>query len=280
MKVAIVGLGLIGGSLARDLIATGHQVLAYDRDAAALRAAGRAGIVAGGAADNLEHADGCTVCVIAIPVDAAVTFVRDARDVLARIPVVTDVGSTKQSIVRAASHAGLGAHFVGGHPFAGDHRSGWVASRRGMFAHAKVFLTPTPESRPRVVRAVRALWRGIGAEPVTTTARAHDRFMGAASHVPQVVSAALGRVLDRAGVSRGDLGTGGRDVTRLAGSHPDVWAAILADNAGAVLPLVRRLQRELAGLATCLERGDARAVRQWLAGANGWGARDGNARTT
>ena len=270
MKVAIVGLGLIGGSLARDLTATGHEVIAHDIDRSALRAAKRAGIITGTMGDRLERSRGCTVCVLAVPVDAAVALLRDARDTLARIPFVTDVGSTKQSIVRAAVHAGLGAHFVGGHPFAGDHRSGWVASRRGMFTHARVFLTPTAQARQRVVRAVRALWRGVGAEPVTMTPREHDVLMAAASHLPQVTSAALGRVLARAGVGRDALGTGGQDASRLAGAHAGVWSAILDDNADAVVPLIRRLERELHGIAGQLERGDARAVRDWLAGANEW----------
>lgn len=272
MRIAIVGLGLIGGSLARDVTALGHEVVACDEDGSVLRAARRAGIVAADAGQRLERATECEMCVIAVPVDAAVRLLGREAVPLSRFSVITDVGSTKRRIVRAAADAGLARRFVGGHPFAGDHRAGWRSSRPGMFVGARVFLTPTAATGRRALGAVTRLWREVGARTVITSARSHDRFMAAASHAPQVLSAALGRALRRERVAPGALGSGGRDVTRLAGSNPAVWVPILRDNADAVAPLLGGIARDLTAVAHAMERGDVGALRRWLAAANHWAA--------
>src|SRR5215204_2913141 len=139
-QVAIVGLGLIGGSLARDLSALGIRVSGYDSDATQLAAAARMTVIASALDDTLDGIQRADIVVIATPVDAAVDILRRIAVTVSRVPLITDVGSTKARIVEAARTLGLADHFVGSHPMAGDHRSGFEASRAGLFVDAPVYL--------------------------------------------------------------------------------------------------------------------------------------------
>lgn len=260
MKVAIVGLGLIGGSLARDLTAAGHQVVAYDRDEHVLRAARRARVIAGVLPATLDGVQRCDACVIAVPVDATVTVLHGAATALGQVPLVTDVGSTKASIMRAARSAGLGHCFVGAHPMAGDHRSGWRASRAGLFAGQRVYLTAGGGTNTASLRRAQRFWRMLGAKTIRIDARAHDRLVAATSHLPQVTATALAATLADQGIRRFTLGRGGRDATRLASSSSAVWTPILADNRHNVVPAIRTLARALETAARAIDRDDRRAL--------------------
>jgi prephenate dehydrogenase len=273
MKVAVIGLGLVGGSLARDLARAGHYVLGHDRSAATLRAARRARVVREGLGSGFAGLRDCDVCVIAVPVDAGPGVLAAARAELAHVPLVIDVGSTKRSIVRAATQLGLGGRFVGAHPLAGDHRSGWRASRTGLFAGRRVFLTPSPESsRDALVRA-RRLWRAVGARPEVLTAAAHDALLARTSHLPQMVSSALALALAAARVPRNAVGAGGRDTTRIAGSDPSVWAAILADNRDHVVRALAAYRAALSRLERIIAAGNTGALRRELRQARAWALR-------
>ncbi len=128
---AVIGHGFIGGSVARELAERGVRVLGYDRDPAAVRDALRDGGIHEALTPGLEETEAVDLVVLAVPVTAAPDALRKLR--VHAGALVTDVGSTKESIVRAADDAGLSGQFVGSHPLAGDHRSGWSASRTGVF---------------------------------------------------------------------------------------------------------------------------------------------------
>lgn len=269
-RVGVVGLGLVGGSLARDLRARGVEVLGWDADPATLAAAAAEGVVPMGR--DLRELAGADLVVLAIPVTAA----RDALPAIAGASsgaVMTDVGSTKRSIMAAASAAGVDDRFVGAHPLAGGESSGWTASRAGLFRGARVFITPAPTASAAAVRRVTELWRGLGGAPELTTAREHDALMAWVSHAPQALSSALGVALQAAGVSRAEMGPGGRDATRLAGSSPEVWAQILAENSDEVAPAIRSVIARLQSIALAVETADIaelqavlRRAREWSAG--------------
>ncbi|MGK7311476.1 MAG: prephenate dehydrogenase [Candidatus Longimicrobiales bacterium M2_2A_002] len=263
--VGIVGLGLVGGSLARDLAAAGWRVLGADRDPATTRRARAAGIVAGpidpGAVDLL---------VLAVPVRAAAGWLRTLADAVAPTAVLTDVGSTKRAVVEAAGTAGLGARFVGSHPLAGDHRSGWAASRTGLFNDAVVWLTPAPETDAGAVAAVESLWRAVGGHPRRITAEDHDRLLARISHLPQVAATALAGTLARAGIEAAQLGPGGRDTTRLAGSDPDMWTDILIENGDEVGPALDALIAGLTRLRRAIHGLDDATLRSLLDEARSW----------
>lgn len=269
--VAIAGLGLIGGSLARDLTARGARVLGHDHDRAAVEQALGDGAIAGvpGEDGDWEEAE---VFVLAVPIGAAAAVLEDVLPRLPRARLITDVASTKASIVAAARRLEAGGRFVGAHPLAGDTGSGWSASRAGLFAGARVYLTPSDESSPEAVALARALWTAAGGEIVEMDAGEHDRLLAWTSHLPQVLSSAFAAALAGRGIAHGALGPGGRGVARLAASPPALWRGILADNAASVAQAIGAVERELASIRSALERGDAEAVRGWMEGGRAWGA--------
>jgi prephenate dehydrogenase len=274
-SAGVVGLGLIGGSIARDLSALGVRVLAYDRDAATLEMACGAGVVDEVLDASLAGLDAAEIVIVAVPVSAARDVLVAAAHSLTRTRLVTDVGSTKRSVVAAAQATGIGERFVGSHPMAGHHQSGWVAAREGLFVGATVYLCPTPSTHADSVALAHELWRVLGARPQIIDAEAHDRRIAYASHLPQAVSTALALTLAGAAVNRDELGDGGRDTTRLAGGSVEMWTAIAADNADGLLPAVEALGAQLERLRTALAQRDDRALRGIFTAAREWFDRDG-----
>jgi prephenate dehydrogenase len=269
-SVAILGLGLIGGSLARDLAARGIQVLGWDRDDSAVQKAVDGGIVHQSLVDDPTRVYEGEAVIIAVPVLTATRLLRDFAPHLESARLITDAGSTKRSIVRAAEALGIGARFVGSHPLAGDHRSGWDASRTGLFAGARVFLTPTASTEADAMRLASALWTSVGARPEVMDAAEHDRRLAWTSHLPQLVSSALGGALAGQGIAPAELGPGGRDVSRLAGSDPALWADIVIDNADALDAALAALSARIGGLRDAIAAGDRDRILRLLADAREW----------
>lgn len=257
--VGIAGLGLMGGSLARALrrLPEPPRVVACDRDRAVLeRALGEGAVDEVGSAEDVFA---CELVVLATPIGAAVELLRAHHAAAPASSTLTDLCSVKRPIVAAAEALGLGERFVGGHPVAGDHRGGFAASRAELYDDARVWLTPLPGG-DAATDALSAFWRALGARPAVTRADAHDELMAWASHLPQVASSALGRVLGRAGTSPAALGPGGRDTTRLAASPPALWTEILLANADLVAGPVEALAETLAAFARALRERDGEAI--------------------
>jgi prephenate dehydrogenase len=247
-SVAILGLGLIGGSLALDLRALGVRVVGWDRPAV-LRQARRRRLVDVAARTAEEAARGVELVVLAAPPAANLRLLALLAGLGSGGPVVTDVGSVKRPIVAEAERLGL-RRFVGGHPLAGTERSGIAAARPGLFAGRAWVLTPGPGTQPRASRLVGRLARALGARPVRRMeASEHDRAVAFLSHLPQVVAWALLAAAQGDPVARRHLalaGPGFRDMTRLARSPRGLWREILAQNAGESSRALRALQRALA----------------------------------
>lgn len=274
--VGIAGLGLVGGSLARDLLARGVEVTGYDRDPSKVeRSPG-----AGGARFRLVHSAGevmtAPVVVIAVPVAAALDLLAELAPHVTPAHLVMDVGSTKRDVVARAAALGIGARFIGCHPLAGDHRSGWAASREGLFAGAPVFLCPGREADPAAVARAAALWRALGGRPQLMTPEGHDEHVALISHLPHMLSVALALTLADAGIPRNALGPGGHELTRLAGSSPEMWGDIAAQNRPALVAALVQLENQLCSLRSALETTDApggaddagrflRSARDWSA---------------
>ncbi len=268
-SVAVVGLGLMGGSLARDLAAAGVRVLGADLDPDTLRAARRAGVVTGTLDDDATPL-AVDAVVLAVPVRRAPGVLHSLAPRLAGATLVTDLGSTKRSIVEEAEAGGLGPRFVGSHPIAGDHRSGWAASRTGLYRDAKVLLSPAPSSTPETVARAIDLWTAVGATTEVLDAAEHDRRLAWSSHLPQAAATALAAALADAGVRPDDLGPGGRGATRLAGSSPTMWTDIALDNAEALAHALGGLEMHLAGLRRALNHGDEEKVRAFFERGSEW----------
>ena len=276
--VAVIGLGLIGGSIARDLAAMGVRVVGYDRDAAAVRDAVREGVVSAGLGEDGD--DGAVgweevdVVIVATPVDRApsvmATLGAVAADGRLNARLITDVCSTKQSILGAAIAHGLGNRFVGSHPIAGDHRWGWSASREGLFAGARVYICPTETTEASALELVGTLWDRLGAVREQCSADVHDETLALSSHLPQLTTTALALVLRQGGVGRSTLGPGGRDSTRLAGSSPELWTGIARDNAEPLGKALELLERQIAELRAGLVANDEAMLRDSFRRATEW----------
>jgi prephenate dehydrogenase len=243
--VAIVGLGLVGGSLARALTAAGYRVTGIDWPLVVRRALRSRAIAAG--ATRTEAGALADVVVLAAPPATNLRLLRRLARVARPGLVITDVSSVKGEIVREAERLGLDG-FVGGHPMAGTEKQGFSASRADLFHGASWWIVPGRSAR--ATRLVRVLVAAAGGRAVVTDARTHDRAMAFLSHAPQVVSwalldAARGDEVARRHVRR--AGPGFRDMTRLARSPRPLWRDILEANRVEV-------RRALAALARQLER--------------------------
>lgn len=269
-SVAIIGLGLMGGSLARDLAALGIRVIGFDVDATRLAAAVRTNVVASALDESLDGIRDADVIVLATPVDIAANTLQRIAPSVSRAKLITDVGSTKTRIVEAARVLGLGERFIGSHPMAGDHRSGWDASRTGLFVDAPVYLCANREANADAIDLAMGLWRGVGARPERMSADQHDLKLAWTSHLPHMVSTSLALALARAGVGRAYLGPGGRDVTRLAGSSPEMWSAIALENAPALEAALKRTEREIASLRAAIKRADQEELTARFSAARTW----------
>lgn len=259
---AIVGLGLIGGSIARDLAALGATVAGYDTDGGTLEQACAEGIVRYRLDASLAGCSRARVIVLAVPVTAAPGVLEHVARLARPDALITDVGSTKQSIESAALRTGVGEQFVGAHPLAGDHRAGWTASRPGLCRGSTVYLCPTPATRERALQEAIAFWRTLGAEPRLTSAAQHDRLLAWTSHLPQAAAFLLAATIARTGIDRAWLGPGGRDTMRLAASPPALWTGIAVDNAARLRAGLAALQACLAELENALEAGDPAGVQR------------------
>lgn len=272
--VGLVGLGLMGGSLARALAAVDDppDVWAWSRDARDLDEARAEGVVAEVPSSAAEVAEAAALVVYAVPLGAAVTMLGAHRGRWRDDAVITDVASLKAPLVAAARSAGLSGRYVGGHPMAGGEGTGFGASRPDLYRDADVWITTdTGSAEARAV--VESVWRAVGSRPRPVEAETHDRRMVWASHLPQLVANALAHVLDGAGLARTDLGPGGRDMTRLAASAPEMWIDLLDESGPRAARALDALGGALHGLARDLREGRTDEIgelmeetRRWTAG--------------
>lgn len=270
-RVAIIGTGLIGGSIGLGLRAADPavEVVGFDPDPVAAEAAVRAGAVAGATSSPADAAHGARLVVLAGPVDSTAGLVDALAGEVDDDAVVTDVGSAKATVV-AAGEKTFGRSFVGGHPMAGSERHGVDAATPDLFRDAWWILTPTRTTSPEAYARVADLAGRLGAKPVAVSPSRHDSLVARLSHVPQLTASALVDLAAGAGDREALLGLaagGFRDVTRIAASNPDLWVTILRSNKTSILDALQTLNRKLTSVAGSIERDEWDEVREWLAGA-------------
>ena len=256
MRVAVLGTGLIGTSVALALRERGVGVWLADEDPEAARLAANLG--AGEPLPDGAHAD---VAVIAVPPAAvAATLAAAQARTLARC--YTDVASVKQLPVAQARARGCDmTSYVPGHPLAGREKHGPAAARADLFLGRTWALCPAPETSEQAIAAVTALVRECGAVPMRTDAAAHDRWVALVSHAPHLVAAAMAARLEAAPPEALDLaGQGLRDVTRIAAGDTGLWTQILAANAEPVAEVLAAVAADLAEAALMLTDGDPKSV--------------------
>jgi prephenate dehydrogenase len=268
-RLAIIGVGLIGGSFALDLKQKGlvGQVVGVGRTRANLDLALQLGLIDGIASDPAAAVADADLVLLAIPVGAMLEVFRSIAPVLKPDCILTDVGSTKQDVI-AAARAGLGAklgQFVPAHPIAGAETSGAVAAHAGLFLGKPLVLTPLAENRSQDVEAVEALWTACGAKVGRMEAAEHDRVFAAVSHLPHLAAFALMEEL--AGRRRAEVyfryaGAGFRDFTRIAGSHPEMWRDISLANRHALVEELDIYIAKLKEIRALIEKGDGASLEE------------------
>ncbi len=263
-RLCIIGVGLIGGSLARALKRAGacSEVVGAGRNEAHLRRALELGVIdrmQTRIAAAVEEAD---LVVVAVPLGAFEAVFATMAGALAPHTIVTDVGSAKASVVQAAQRAfgRVPPRLVPGHPIAGTERSGVESSCAELFEGHRVILTPLPDTEPQALAQVRAMWELTGAEVVEMDVRRHDAVLAATSHLPHLLAYALVDNLARAeddGAELFQYAAGGfRDFTRIASSDPLMWRDICLANREALLLALARFTGDLQSLAAAVHAGD------------------------
>ena len=267
LKVVIVGLGLIGGSLARALSANvpGLHIVGVGRNEAVLRKAREDGSITDWSTNLADVCRDADIVVLAVPV---LSIARQLQSLAGGLPahaVITDVASVKQAVVDAAREVfgSLPPGFVPGHPIAGSEHSGYAAARGDLFKNRKVILTPVEESAPAAVSLVRELWERAGAEVLEMDVGRHDKVLAATSHLPHLLAFALVDTLSQQGTSEEIFryAAGGfRDFTRIASSDPVMWRDIFLTNGPATVAILDTYMQDLQRLRSALVTGDAEVL--------------------
>ena len=267
-RLCVVGVGLIGGSLARDLRACGlvGEVVGTSRRASSLDRALALQVIDRYELDLSRAVAGADLVVVAVPMGAMATVFRGMSRSLGPATVVTDVGSSKQSVIADAAQA-LGpavARFVPGHPIAGTEHCGVEASREGLFRARRVILTPPARVEPEACARVRAMWEAVGAEVLEMDPGHHDQVLAATSHLPHMLAYALmdllGHMSERVEIFRYAAG-GLHDFTRIASSDPQMWHDICLANRVELLRVLDRFGEELCSVTEAMRRKDGEALR-------------------
>jgi prephenate dehydrogenase len=272
MRIAILGVGLIGGSIglaARQRLDA--EVVGFDPDPATLKRAAEDGVIDRGAAAVAEACEGAEVVFCAAPVAGLAELAEAALAACGPETVVTDVGSTKRGIVAAL---GGDERFIGGHPLAGAETSGVENARVDLFEGARWYLTPkSARSSGLLYDRLQRTVAGLGARVQAIDAEAHDRLMATISHLPHVVANVLvGQAvaeLTRDSERMPEVGPSFRDTTRVAGANPAIWGDIFASNREAVAEAVDAVAERLREAAALIREGERDAVTEWHAEAAG-----------
>ncbi len=268
-RLGILGLGLIGGSLALALKGKrgAPEVWGHDRDPAQVRRAIAAGAISRGC--TREELAGCDMVVVCVPVRASLAEIRFLGGRMRPGSILTDAGSVKAGVVREGERsAGEGVSFVGGHPVAGTERSGFAAADPSLFRGRSFIATPTRRTGGEALRRVERLWRLAGSKVVLRMdPKTHDRVFAYVSHLPHVVAYALVHSVATlpSRVPLGYSAGGFRDFTRIASSSPEMWRDIVLQNRDEVLRAVEHYRRNLDLLARRIACSDAAGLRYYFA---------------
>ena len=270
-NVTIIGVGLIGGSLAKALKATGlaGTITGAGRSRETLELAERLGVIdriAQGPANAVEGAD---LVILAAPVGTFEAAVREVGPHLKKGTILTDVGSVKGDLVRKIeAQIPAGAHYVPGHPIAGKEKFGVSEASETLFRGAKCILTPTKKTDPQAMGAVTEMWKAAGANVIVMDPDVHDKVFAAVSHMPHVAAFAMMCAVAELNTGTQDYisfsGAGFRDFTRIAASSPVIWRDICLMNRENIVQMIERYQSSLNRIKTDILEGDGKRLEERL----------------
>jgi prephenate dehydrogenase len=261
-SVAIVGVGLIGGSIGKALKARrlATRVVGVGRSDAGLDEARRSGAVTEATTDLPSAVAAADLVVVATGVAAIPDLLDEIDAAVEPGTLIVDAGSAKARIVAAweRRRRSRRGRFVGGHPLAGSHRRGPAAADAGLFAGRVAIVTPATRTPPGDVTDAGSFWAALGATVFVMSPKEHDRILAVTSHAPHMIAAAVAAATPPA-VRRFTAG-GWRDTTRIAAGDPELWADIILDNPGNVADALRRIAGETGKMLAAIEAGDRRRL--------------------
>lgn len=263
-RLCIIGVGLIGGSLARALKKAGQvgEVVGAGRDVSHLEKAKELGVIDHFETDITLAVKDCDMVVLAVPLGAMQSVFEKIVPVLTDDMVITDVGSAKASVVASAKNAFkvIPATLVPGHPIAGTEKSGVEASFPELYENRRIIITPLETSSSDAISKVRSMWQACGAKVIETTIEHHDEVLAATSHLPHMLAYSLVDTLAKMDAKNEifDYAAGGfRDFTRIASSDPSMWHDICIANRDALVKMIKKFSDDLQQLSKAIENNDS-----------------------
>ena len=267
-RIALVGIGLIGSSIARAVAERGlaRHVAVATRSADTLAEAEALGLGDSYHLDARQAVRGADLVIVSVPVGASGPVARNIAPALEPGAILTDVGSTKASVIEAMGpHVPPGVHFVPGHPIAGTEKSGPSAGFPTLFENRWCLLTPLPDTDKEAVERLSAFWRALGSRVETMEPGHHDRVLAIVSHLPHIIAYSItGTADDLETVTESEViaysASGFRDFTRLAASDPVMWRDVCLHNKDAILEMLARFTEDLIALQRHVRWGDGEAL--------------------
>ncbi|MFL5313921.1 MAG: prephenate/arogenate dehydrogenase family protein [Microvirga sp.] len=267
-RLALVGFGLIGSSIARAArrLNLAGAIVAVDADAAVLARVRALGLADEATSDPARGAGGADHVILCVPIGAYEAVTKAMRDALEPGAIVSDVGSVKGAVVaQVQPHLPPGVHFVPAHPVAGTEHSGPDSGFATLFHNRWCILTPPDGADEEAVAKVREFWAAMGSNVEVMTAQHHDLVLAITSHVPHLIAYNIvGTAADLEAVTQGEVikfSAGGfRDFTRIAASDPTMWRDVFLNNKEAVLEMLGRFNEDLASLQRAIRWGDGEAL--------------------
>lgn len=266
-RLAIIGVGLIGGSLARALkrVKAVGEVIGCGRNINNLQQAVELGVIDRYETNPAQAVTEADMIVVAVPLGTIASMFAAIRDNLSAQAIITDVGSAKATVVADARQhlSDYLPRFVPGHPIAGTEKSGVAASFAELFEQHRVILTPLPETDLQAVATVSNMWTQTGAEVIAMSVTHHDEVLAATSHLPHILAYSLvdtlAKMAERTEIFRFAAG-GFRDFTRIASSDPQMWHDICLANQQAILQILDSFQTDLAQLVAAIQQQDSQYI--------------------
>ena len=270
VKTGFIGLGLIGGSLAKAirLFVPDCTIIAYDCDQNTLANAVREGTVDSVSSSIDSSFQGCDYIFLCAPVSVNTSYLPALKPYIGSDTILTDAGSVKTEIHRAVIENHLESSFIGGHPMAGSEKTGFSFSKAALFENAYYILTPEKAVSPDKISRYRSLVEQIHAMPLIMGCARHDEITAAVSHLPHIIASGLVNYVRRSdspdGVMRQIAAGGFRDITRIASSSPDMWQQICLANHDSILKSLHSYTASLREIETLLEEGDSVKLREYF----------------
>jgi cyclohexadieny/prephenate dehydrogenase len=267
-RVAIIGLGLVGSSIARGALALGlaGEIVATDSSADVRKRATELGLAHRIAETNAEAVKDADLVIACVPVGACGAVAQDIAPHLKAGAIVSDVGSVKTAVLKdMAAHLPATVEFIPAHPVAGTEHSGPDAGFAELFVNRWCILTPSEQASPAAIERLKTFWQGLGANVETMTAEHHDLVLAITSHLPHLIAYTIVSTADELeGVTESEVlkfSAGGfRDFTRIAASDPTMWRDVFLNNKDAVLEMLGEFQEDLSKLTRAIRRGDGDAL--------------------